>query len=152
MESGDQPQGGGQMTPEQLMELQRALIQLVAALGPSPDNSEASHEAAAKALQRAHEQENSQEFAQLWDALFNPAKVEAKPRWGVRLHHRSLGDQPHLFHCPKRLKGEGGSNADLASWALAFGLLTSPQSRAVLMLHGYHIEFVEIAQRSPILQ
>lgn len=132
-----------QMSPEELQQqLLGAVVGMVHALAP-----EGTPEAtAAQMVELAYQQAQRAEFAAAFDALFNPERVAQNARWGVQLTHRAAPDVPHLFHAPKRL-GTDPSPADLASFCVAFGLLSSPDLRAVVMTLGYRIEFVDIAQK-----
>lgn len=136
-------QGDAQaVTPEQM---QAAIFGMILELSPA----DAPQEQVAQLMQHAFEMELREDFQLAFDALFNPEKVKDKPMWGVRLHHRALA-QPHLIYGPKRIDSQT-SLPHVSSFALAYGLLTSPPLRAVLMAHGYRIEFVEIAPKSPII-
>jgi len=127
-------------------QLQQAIFGMISELAPST----ATPESIAEHMQFAYAMEGRADFMQAFDALFNPEKVKTKPLWGVRLHHRGLAE-PHLIYGPKRVNGVETALPHLSSFALTYGLLTSPPLRAVLMTHGYRIEFVEIAPKSPIL-
>lgn len=127
-------------------ELQQAILGMIHALAPEG----ASIESVVQHTQFAYEMEGRDDFMQAFDALFNPEKVQDKPLWGVRLHHRGLSS-PHLIYGPKRIDGVETALPNLSSFALTYGLLTSPPLRAVLMTHGWRIEFVEIQPKSPIL-
>lgn len=128
-------------------QLQQAIFGMISALSPG-----VSPEHVAKSMQFAYEMESREDFQLTFDTLFNPEKVAARPRWGVQLHHKAL-QEPALIHAPKRINGAEDEFPDLMSFALTYGLLTSPPLRAVLMAHGWRIEFVDIAEKpkSPII-
>lgn len=127
--------------------MQQAIFGMISALAPG-----VAPERVAECMRRAYAMETHADFQLAFEALFNPEKVKSKPRWGVRLHHKTL-QAPHLVHGPKRINGAEDAFPDMMSFSLTYGLLTSPPLRAVLLAHGWHIEFVEIAQKpkSPII-
>lgn len=123
-----------------------AMFQMIMALGP-PGVSE---ESVSNSLEYAFGMEHKPEFALAFDCLFDAQKLAARARWGVRLHPPS-GGSPILMHGPKRL-GERVSKDDLLAFALALGAFTSPILRAVLALHGWRVEFVEVAEKPAIIK
>jgi len=136
----DDPQQGGP-TLEQIAE---GYINLVAHLGPAGTTQEQAMEA----LNLAQEMEQRPDWLQANDAFLSPERATKRPGFGVRLHHRKL--EPIFIKGTKRV-GPATPTDDLLGFGLIVGLLTSPILRAVLIEHGYRAEFVEIAQKSPII-
>ena len=121
----------------------QTMFVLVRGMAP-PD---ATDEQVVEAMQYAAQMEMSPEFELAFDRLYNPEKRAARARWGVKLHHTATAQGPHLFHGPKLLNRGDDPPADVASFLVAFGCFNSPVVRAVLALHGYRVEFVEVATK-----
>lgn len=134
------PGNGQAVDPQALM----AQVLFVMVKGMAPPGT--TDDAVAQALDYAIAMEDKPEFALAFERIYEDDKVAARPRWGIKLHHATVGT--HLYHAPKRLgvRGNGTDKPeDVSAFALSYGCFTSPALRAVLALHGYRIEFIEIA-------
>lgn len=129
MADEQQPDPGQDGYPIDLDQLMASQALMLVAMVPGT-----TQEAALAALQRGYAMEAN--LQEVYQYLFEGTE----PKWGLYLERRpGLKGQPLHFFAPHHFAGNLNP-ADIGTYLLIVGVLTSPISRALLILTGWRIQ------------